>query len=241
MSLDWSQTEHCFSLLYSIFKFYYTSGACHTLSRVVPSTPVDTSVLVSLLTNCDDGHRCMLPISVHNAQKLSNLRAINVYEMRITSIAPSERYVALSYVWGNISIPFLLQAKKDELMKPRGLEGIYAKIPLTIRDAIEFVRRMGLEYLWVDALCLVQDDPEDMAMGIEAMGLLYEHSFFTIVAAQGCDADAGLAGVGSRQNTQLKAEIMPGVTLVGNGVTGNGMGCEEYLELVTYYGTRAWT
>jgi hypothetical protein len=235
LRLDWFETQSCFQVDKCLFFFRYTSGTSNTLGRVVEPVPINTDTLLSLLTDCDAHHQCLLPMSANSAQKIPRLRAINVREMCITSIAPSERYAALSYVWGSTSIPFLLRANREELMRPGALERLCAKIPLTIKDAMELVRKMGLEYLWVDALCLVQDDPDDMATGIDAMGLIFEHAYFAIVAAQGYDADAGLAGVGPRKINQIKAEILPGITLVGNAVE------DEYIDFATYYGKRAWT
>jgi len=54
---------------------------------------------------------------------------------------------------------------------------------------------MGERYLWVDALCIIQDDSMDKEWQIARMGSIYSSAVFTIVAACGVDADAGLPGV----------------------------------------------
>ncbi len=55
-------------------------------------------------------------------------------------------------------------------------------------------------YLWVDALCIVQDDPGDKHQQIANMDAVYAHGLLTIVNAAGADANAGLPGIqpGSR-------------------------------------------
>ncbi|OHW91898.1 tol protein [Colletotrichum incanum] len=56
-------------------------------------------------------------------------------------------------------------------------------LPTTIRDAVEMCRSIGLCYLWVDALCIAQDDENDKLDQITNMGLIYKHSALTVVAA----------------------------------------------------------
>jgi hypothetical protein len=58
------------------------------------------------------------------------------------------------------------------------LAGLYAPI----RDAIFLTRRLGICYLWVDALCICQDDEEEKQTEIAKMNLIYRNSFLTITA-----------------------------------------------------------
>jgi hypothetical protein len=80
------------------------------------------------------------------------------------------------------------------------LQNIWLNLPKTIRDAIDLVRALKERYLWVDALCLVQNDQADMQKGIDIMDIIYERAVMTIVAASGDSANSGLPGVhrGSR-------------------------------------------
>lgn len=89
-------------------------------------------------------------------------------------------------------------------MNPDGFSHAWELLPRTIRDAVDFVSRLGERLLWVDALCLIPDDPLDIQRGTTVMDLIYGNSILTIAAAGGKDADAGLAGVhpGTRVATQ---------------------------------------
>lgn len=128
------------------------------------------------------------------------------------------KYVALSYVWGQLPM-YRLQRDNFELLSTQGsLEHIRKDLPRTINDAIDFVRAMDLRYLWVDGLCLVQDDEDDVALGIEQMNSIYHGSYFTIVAASGADANAGLPGIGSadysaRNSWQVVKDVAPGLQM----------------------------
>ena len=58
-------------------------------------------------------------------------------------------------------------------------------LPRTIRDAITFTEYVGEQYLWVDALCIVQDEDEEKRDHFRHMGSIYANAYFTLVAAEG--------------------------------------------------------
>ncbi|ORY17235.1 heterokaryon incompatibility protein-domain-containing protein [Clohesyomyces aquaticus] len=71
----------------------------------------------------------------------------------------------------------------------KGLQ--YRSLPQTIRDAIDMTREIGLEYLWVDALCIVQDDNNDWKQEAKKMGQIYERAYLTIAATASNDVSIG--------------------------------------------------
>jgi hypothetical protein len=111
------------------------------------------------------------------------------------------RYIALSYVWGRL--PGILETTKQnfaQLSKPGALcsEILLSKLPETVRDAIYFTTAMGEQYLWVDRLCIIQNDDEHKAEQLRWMGSIYANSYFTIIAADGKDANYGIHGLRGR-------------------------------------------
>ncbi|KAG9235788.1 heterokaryon incompatibility protein-domain-containing protein, partial [Amylocarpus encephaloides] len=89
-----------------------------------------------------------------------------------------------------------------------------SSLPQTFQYAINLTKLIGKRYLWIGALCIIQDDEEKGAM-IQAMGQVYENGFLTIIAASGGSADAGLPGIRPRSRTcdSLTAEV-DGISLV---------------------------
>jgi hypothetical protein len=70
-------------------------------------------------------------------------------------------YIALSYVWQQAMSTGQLRLQKSNLEKlssPRGLT--HVELPAVIADTIALCGDIGENYLWVDRLCIVQDDPE---------------------------------------------------------------------------------
>ncbi|KAF2034549.1 heterokaryon incompatibility [Setomelanomma holmii] len=105
----------------------------------------------------------------------------------------TEPFYALSYAWG--TRPFLTLNKANEAaLREQGCLS-RASLPDTIADVIEVVEKMGNRYLWVDSLCIIQDDEFDQKRFIDRMGTIYQQADLTIVALCGEDAYAGLPGV----------------------------------------------
>jgi hypothetical protein len=138
----------------------------------------------------------------------------------VVEIPIDQKYVALSYVWGSVQTVHLLKANMSRLMSEGSLDHYKSLLPQTIQDAMQLVELMKQRYLWVDSLCLIQDDPEDIGLGTQVMDIIYELSDLTIIAAGGVDASAGLVGLheSSRTPTHVVREIGPGVTLAFAGL-----------------------
>ncbi|KAF4973567.1 hypothetical protein FSARC_176 [Fusarium sarcochroum] len=75
------------------------------------------------------------------------------------------------------------------------LETIWGQLPRTIQHAIEFVACIGEEYLWIDRLCIVQDDDVSKGEQIRHMAFIYGNAYFTLVAAAAYSATGGLRGI----------------------------------------------
>lgn len=80
----------------------------------------------------------------------------------------------------------------DELKSPGALQKLGDRLPRTIRDAIDLLRSLNQDYLWVDSICIVQDDERQKHDQISAMDRIYSSALFTIVAMTGKHNDAGL-------------------------------------------------
>ncbi|KAF2738603.1 hypothetical protein EJ04DRAFT_417379, partial [Polyplosphaeria fusca] len=102
---------------------------------------------------------------------------------------PGPRYAALSYVWGPVGkqegILKTLKSNIQRLKTPGSLEkiGKSEKLPNTLWDAISLSSSLSIPYLWVDSLCIVQDDDETRGAQLGAMASIYANAYITLVAA----------------------------------------------------------
>lgn len=97
-------------------------------------------------------------------------------------------YITLSYCWGKSQA---LRTLKSNLSKHK--KGIQAdEMPKTLQDAVIATRNLGVRFLWIDALCIVQDDSSEWTSEALHMGRIYQNSFCTIAAAGSDSSDGGL-------------------------------------------------
>ncbi|KAJ4139736.1 hypothetical protein NW768_001079 [Fusarium equiseti] len=115
-------------------------------------------------------------------------------------------YCALSYCWGESRCVITTKANLANHK-----QDIYlSTLPRTIRDAILATRGLGIKYLWVDSLCIVQDDTEDWASEAARMGDVYANAMLTISTLSGTDCNDGLFTPHSfRQQYALPFPIPP--------------------------------
>lgn len=104
----------------------------------------------------------------------------NEYSVKlIDNSGQTSPYVALSYIWG---VPQEYQTLGGNIDKFK--QEINArKLPKTILDAIRCTHELGLRYLWVDTLCIIQDSQEGKAKEIGRMSGIYKNTHVAISAA----------------------------------------------------------
>lgn len=101
------------------------------------------------------------------------------------------RYCALSHCWGSTSSHSLFTTTRKNI--GTHLLGIsLEKLPSTFRDAVILTRNLGIKYLWIDSLCIIQDDDDDWKRESAVMGLLYQNTSLVIAAAGSKDSAGGL-------------------------------------------------
>lgn len=87
-------------------------------------------------------------------------------------------YATLSYCWGT-AIQLRQQRSTLSLWKMRLL---WESLPPVFQNAIMVTRKLGVIYLWIDALCIIQDSPEDWQTESSRMAEIYAGSHFTMAA-----------------------------------------------------------
>ena len=94
---------------------------------------------------------------------------IRLIESTSTGQRPERPYAALSYCWGEENH---VTTTRDSIQ--RHLVRInWQDLPQTLQDDIRLTESLGLGYLWVDPLCIIQDDDDDKAWEIGQMPLVY--------------------------------------------------------------------
>jgi hypothetical protein len=103
-------------------------------------------------------------------------------------VTEKNKYAALSYCWGGKAT---VETTKSNLASHQiGIKKCL--LPKTIFDAINATRRLGIRYLWVDALCIVQDDETDWKSEASKMGQIYRRAVVTLAATISTSSTYGL-------------------------------------------------
>ncbi|KFA56526.1 hypothetical protein S40293_01066 [Stachybotrys chartarum IBT 40293] len=107
---------------------------------------------------------------------LEDQKAVRLVESSSLPFAP---YVALSYCWGDSVTTKTTIANIDDMK--RGLQ--VSSLPRAYIDAIRLCRELGVRYLWIDALCIIQDSRDDWEKESAMMSAIYANAHLTIAAA----------------------------------------------------------
>ncbi|KAK8123182.1 hypothetical protein PG984_011852 [Apiospora sp. TS-2023a] len=102
-------------------------------------------------------------------------------------------YMTLSHRWGPNPNDYLQLTTKNYRQLLDGIE--VEALPQLYRDAIYVTRQLGIRYLWIDSLCIVQqgdDGYADLQRELPQMSEIYSHSFCNISAAETSGAHQSL-------------------------------------------------
>ena len=146
------------------------------------------AVLKRWLANCETNHtRCR-----NDTPKLPK-RVIYVAEegespYLVRGEGIYARYVALSHCWGH---------SREGMTTNKNLEAHmhaidWAALPKTFKDAIITCRRLGIKYIFIDRLCIVQDSQSDWEEQSALMGSIYHDSTLTLAASVSNNSSTGI-------------------------------------------------
>ncbi|KAL2688003.1 heterokaryon incompatibility protein-domain-containing protein, partial [Phyllosticta citricarpa] len=159
---------------------------------ILPELPCDAPYhdihrWVDDCVNCRRGHencdrkKSVLPTRVIDVQ--SNPPKV------VLSHGKSDIYVALSHCWGGLIETRLLH-KTFDAFTAKGIPE--ETLPPTFRDALFVIRQLGIRWIWIDALCIIQDDDGDWEREALLMSQVYQQAAFVLSAYSTPGSKAGL-------------------------------------------------
>ncbi|KAL7911754.1 heterokaryon incompatibility domain-containing protein [Trichoderma velutinum] len=140
--------------------------------------------------HCQYSRDTVLPLRVLDVGQPGDSHPI--VKLRINDMDTRAQYLALSYCWGKLLDP----TTKPLQLQKNNLEQLVAGIKLeslqqSIQDAIVTTRNLGFRYLWIDALCIIQDCAKDKSTEISRMASIYKNASITIAASSSENAAHG--------------------------------------------------
>ncbi|KAF5597145.1 serine threonine kinase [Fusarium pseudocircinatum] len=157
----------------------------------LPESPERYRLFQEWLHVCDDEHGHARDASSGGCSVQMPTRLIQVggSSERLEDIKGSGflRYLALSHCWGGSTS---LSTLTDNIDKFRS-EIPHDQLPLNFQEAIRVTRALKIPYLWIDSLCIIQDDPEDWRREAARMGQVFSNAYCTIAATSAATSNEG--------------------------------------------------
>ena len=180
--------------------YYPWDSICHRslLPKCISNTPTGfteyLSKIRSWVETCDDNHpTCFdfssgghpnLPTRVLDVRPVSN----GMDPCLHVSNGEQAPFMCLSYCWGG-SLP--IRTTRETITSFR--KGIsWNELPQTFQDAVSVAHFLGISFLWIDSLCIIQDDAQDWESEAAQMANIYGRSTLTIAATQSSNPNSGL-------------------------------------------------
>jgi hypothetical protein len=167
------------------------------------------------IENCLSNHPLCERLSTHTPTRLidvgfsddtSSLRLIVNADTRGGEVT----YLALSHCWGDVSGEDVQQMITTSTNLSQRLIGFSLQsLPQSFRDAVYVTRHLGIRFLWIDSLCIIQDSDHDWQRESSMMGLIYQNALCTITANEARNSHGGIFH--SRELPPLGLTLRPSV------------------------------
>jgi hypothetical protein len=169
-----------------------------------------------------------------------DLLAIDLVNMSVCHMPSGAEYVALSYCWPATAHLTLLRKNHEALFERGALLDNMNKLPATVQDAITCAKELPFQYLWIDALCIVQDDSDHKDKQLRQMDRVYSCASLTLVCAYPVprgsnDPCSGFPGYKKHEQTRTRSiQSVKGLRMM---VASPNV--DDYLLRTRWY-TRCW-
>lgn len=145
-------------------------------------------LLKEWVRNCDTEHsQCITPASKLPTRVIDVGEAGSQEPLLKQTKGEIAHYMTLSHCWGSKPV---IRTTKDTLTKHLHQLPVDS-LPKTFRNAVAITRNLGIRYLWIDSLCIIQDDADDWERESTVMGEIYSRSYLTIAASASKDSSGG--------------------------------------------------
>jgi len=111
-------------------------------------------------------------------------------------------YLTLSHCWGRPSFTRMTTSNLDQMKQ----EIPWTWLSRSFQDAVIVAQLLGFRYLWIDGLCILQDDQRDWEYHVSRMSQIFSNSQLTIAASRAENGDKGLFSRHSDRSLNLQGK-----------------------------------
>lgn len=200
IKVDWFRIREDPHPPFQIFRSAHDRRAPRRNAIVLPmnllgqstSSPESLNWAAYRLRRCLQSHSdCNVSKEPFRPTRLLNVNSVHldvILEDAATLPAVAE-YAALSHCWGKRPIT-CRTTKNNYLAATTGVP--WKSLPQSFQDAIIVTRALGLDYLWIDSISIIQDDEHDWNKESSKMFEVYNRAQVTLAAVHASDSSEGL-------------------------------------------------
>lgn len=155
-----------------------------------PSSPAGFSKVDQWLRDCEQNHAdCNVSKSPPLPTRVIDVGSCTGSQEPYLHASKGQygRYIALSHKWGNTATLTTTTKSIKDHMRAIAL----SEMPKSFRDAVIVTRSLGVQYLWIDSLCILQDSATDWENEAAKMSEVYSNSVLTISASSANNSHVG--------------------------------------------------
>ena len=181
--------------------------------------------------------QCQSYRNVHTPTRLINLTGT---ALKLVENVQNVSYIALSYCWGGNPGKWLTTTKAS--LEAHKISIPMTALPATLGDAISVTWPLGLRYIWIDALCIVQDDLTDWLNESKRMGDIYYNAYVVFAANVDVTCERHLFSAQFFADSSYQRELqLPGSQRVFVRPSSLGIHTGKLATIALPQGSRGWT
>ncbi|KAI0392353.1 HET-domain-containing protein [Xylariaceae sp. FL0594] len=120
----------------------------------------------------------------------SLVRLVETKDAGLAKLGDRLRYIAVSHPWGDKNEHHHYSTRSSNIIQHRnGID--VGVLPATFRDAIQVTQELGIRYVWIDALCIIQDEVKDFNNEAQHMETVFSSAYCVIAATRAKGMSSG--------------------------------------------------
>jgi hypothetical protein len=168
-------------------------GGIDLVERLVPCDTASEHSLETIrawIKRCNDDHDCAPKSRVPSfPRRVLDVRDNQVRLYETNDQGKTDKYACLSHRWG--ASPETMFRTTQATFSSFKEDIPWASLPRTFQDAISVTRKLHLGFLWIDSLCIIQDDHQDWEQQSAKMATIYQNAYITLAATASDGPEGG--------------------------------------------------
>jgi hypothetical protein len=173
------------------------------------------NIIRKWMSQCESDHDrcCNGKPRIEGNKNLKGIRFLHILgsSVMLEDASVPNRYACLSHCWGDVENHFKTTRENKAVHMSKGI--LVEELPKTYKDAVVVCKELGISYLWIDSICIIQNSEQDWNEQASRMADIYENAYITIAAVAARNSTEGLFNTISDRPIALPLRGYPLITV----------------------------